>query len=69
LADCQSHGMYLANLIVRLWLRTARSAHASMIGQHLGCCEARRVSGVTGDIGVSPSIVMYYKSNPGLSSK
>jgi hypothetical protein len=26
LADCQSHGMYLANLIVRLWLRTGRSS-------------------------------------------
>jgi hypothetical protein len=33
LADCQSHGMYLANLIVRLWLRTGRSAHASKVGQ------------------------------------
>jgi hypothetical protein len=26
LADCQFHGMYLANLIVRLWLRAGRSA-------------------------------------------
>jgi hypothetical protein len=32
LADCQSHGMYLAKLFVRLWLRTGRSAHASKVG-------------------------------------
>jgi hypothetical protein len=69
LADCQSHGMYLANLIVRLWLRTGRSAHASKVGQHLACREARRVSAVSGDFGVSPPIVIYYINDPGLSSK
>jgi hypothetical protein len=69
LADCQSHGMYLANLIVRLWMRTGRSAHASKAGQHLACREARRVSAVSGDLGVSPSIVIYYVNDPGLSSK
>jgi hypothetical protein len=69
LAYCQSHGMYLANLIVRLCLRTGRSAHASKVGQHLACREERRVSAVSGDPGVSPSIVIYYKNGPGLSSK
>jgi hypothetical protein len=61
--------MYLANLIVRLWLRTGRSAHASKVGQHLACREARRVSAVSGDLGVSPSIMIYYINDPGLSSK
>jgi hypothetical protein len=69
LADCQSHGMYLANPIVRLCMRTGRSAHASKVGQHLACGEARRVSAVSGDLGVSPSIVIYYINDPGLSSK
>jgi hypothetical protein len=69
LADCQSHGVYLANLIVRLWLRTGRSAHVSKVCQHLGCREARRVSAVTGDLGVSLSIAIYYINDPGLSSK
>jgi hypothetical protein len=69
LADCQSHGMYLANLIVRLWLRTGRSAHASKIGQHLACREARRACAVSGDLGVSPSIAICYIDDPGLPSK
>jgi hypothetical protein len=69
LADCQPHGMYLANLIVRLWLRTGRSAHAGKVGQQLACREARRGSAVSGDLGVSPSIVNYYINDPVLSSK
>jgi hypothetical protein len=68
LADCQSHGMYLANLIVRLWLRTGRSAHSSKVGQHLACREARRVSAVSGDLVMSPSKVIYYINDPGLPS-
>jgi hypothetical protein len=35
LADCQSHGMYLANLIVRLWLRTGRSSTPAKLLQAL----------------------------------
>jgi hypothetical protein len=54
LAVRQPHGMYLANLIVRLWLRTGRSAHSSKVGQHLARREARRASAVSGDLGVSP---------------
>jgi hypothetical protein len=69
LADGQSHGMYLANLIMRLWLRPGLSAHAGKVGQHLACREARRVSAVSGDFGVSPSIVIYYINDPGLCSK
>jgi hypothetical protein len=69
LADCQPHGMYLANLIVRHWLRTGRSAHARKVGQHLACRETRRVIAVSGDLGVSPSMVIYYINDPGLSSK
>jgi hypothetical protein len=61
--------MYLANLIVRLWLRTGRSPHASKVGLHLACLTARRVSAVSGDLGVTPSIVIYYINDPGLSSK
>jgi hypothetical protein len=68
-ADGQSHGMYLANLIIRLWLRPGRSAHAGKVGQHFACREARRVSAVSGDLGVSPSIVIYHINDPGLSSK
>jgi hypothetical protein len=34
-------------------LRIGRSAHASKIGQHLACREARRASAVSGDLGVS----------------
>jgi hypothetical protein len=69
LADCQSHGTYLANLMVRLWLRTGRSAHASKVGQNLACREARRASAVSGDLGVSPWIVIYYINDLGLPSK
>jgi hypothetical protein len=69
LADCQSHGMYFANLIVRLRLRTGRSAHASKVGQHLACREAHRVGAVSGDLGESQSLVIYYINDPGLSSK
>jgi hypothetical protein len=69
LADCQSHGTYLANLIVRLWLTTGHSAHASKAGQHLACREARRVIAVSGDLGVSPWIVIYYINDLGLPSK
>jgi hypothetical protein len=61
--------MYLAKLIVRLWLKTGSSAHASKVGQHLAGREAHRVSAVSGDLGVSPSIVIYYINDPGLSSK
>jgi hypothetical protein len=67
LADSQSHGMYLANLIVRDRQRTGRSAHARKVGQHLACREACRVSAVSGDLGVSTSIVIYYINDPGFS--
>jgi hypothetical protein len=69
LAACQSHGMYLANLIVRLWVRRGRSSRASKVGQHFACREARRISAVSGDLGVSPSIVTYYICDPGVASK
>jgi hypothetical protein len=69
MADFQSHGMYLANLIVRLWLRTCRSAHASKVGQHLSSREVRRVSAASGDLGVSPSIAVYCMNDPVLSCK
>jgi hypothetical protein len=58
--------MYLANLIVRLWLRKGLSAHASKVGQHLACREARRVRAVSGDLGVSrfdPDL-LYQRSRP-----